>query len=73
MYSPPDMMDTSSSFPRLYMCVCMSVGGKGGGGELSNIDKLMKLLIHSLLCTCMYICSENNILSNIAMRVRANY
>lgn len=46
---------------------------EGGGGELSNIDKLMKLLIHSLLCTCMYICSENNILSNIAMRVRANY
>ena len=28
-YSPPDMMDTSSSFPRLYMCVCV-LGGEGG-------------------------------------------
>ena len=56
MYSPPDMMDTSSSFPRLYMCACMSVGGKGGGGgELSNTDKLMKLLIHSLQCTVVLV------------------
>ena len=41
----------------VHVCVheCWREGGGGGGGELSNTDKLMKLLIHSLQCTVVLV------------------